>query len=173
MATFLLGLPTSGSFNIDPQTQYNNWYFVGFAQDDWRATPSLTLNAGSRFESESSINESNDRAVWCDQALTNEVTGPAATAYAKATIPELPTSSFNAAGGMQFATSGGRRVEYFTPTLYVSPRVGLAFTPGLFKTDLLCMLAMVSTSALITTITRPRTYNFFQPSPTSPPRITI
>lgn len=136
IATFLLGLPTSGSFNINPKTQFNNWYFSGFLQDDWRVTQHLTLNAGVRFESESSINESNNRAAWWVPTLTNEVTGPAATAYAAHPIPELPASSFGATGGMQFAASGGRRVEYFTPAMYVSPRAGIAYTPPGFNNKL-------------------------------------
>jgi hypothetical protein len=136
MASFLLGVPTSGSFNINPQTQYNNWYFAGFAQDDWRVNPRLTINAGIRFESESSINESNNRAVWWVPTLTNSVTSPAAAAYAAHPIPELPTSSFSATGGMEFASSGGRRVEYFTPKIYVSPRIGLAYTPEMFHDKL-------------------------------------
>jgi hypothetical protein len=136
MATFLLGLPTSGSFNINPQTQYNSWYFSGFAQDDWRASSRLTVNAGVRFESETSIDESNNRAVWWVPTLTNSVTGPAATAYAANPIPELPVSNFSATGGMQFASSGGRRVEYFTPKIYVSPRVGIAYTPAGFHDKL-------------------------------------
>ncbi len=135
-ATFLLGLPTSGSFNINPQTTYNNWYFAGFAQDDWRATRTLTINAGIRLESESSINESNNRAVWFDPSATNVVTAPAAAAYAAHPIPELPASSFSAPGGFDFAQPNGRRIEYFTPTLYVNPRVGLAYAPAMFHGNL-------------------------------------
>lgn len=129
-ATFLLGVPTAGSFNINPQTQYNNWYFSGFAQDDWRVIPSLTFNYGLRLESETSINESNNRAVWWNPTLTNEVTTPAATAYAAHPISQLPASAFSAIGGFQFA-AGGQRVEYLTPTLYLNPRAGIAFTPEL------------------------------------------
>ena len=131
-ASFLLGLPTAGSFNINPKPQYNNWYFAGFLQDDWRVTPSLTVNAGVRFESETSITESNNKATWWVPTLTNDVTGPAATAYAANPIPELPASSFSATGGFQFPSPGGRRVEYFTPKIYVSPRIGLAYAPPLF-----------------------------------------
>lgn len=89
-----------------------------------------------RFESESSINESNNRAVWWNPSLTNEVTGPAAIAYAAHPIPELPAASFGAGGGMQFADPNGRRVEYFTTKIYVSPRIGIAYTPALFKNRL-------------------------------------
>ncbi len=135
-ASFMLGLPTGGSFNINPRTTYNSWYFAGFAQDDWHATRTLTVNAGLRLESETSINESNNRAVWFQPTVTNSVTLPAATAYAAHPIPELPVSSFNAVGGLEFASSNGRRVEYFTPAMYVNPRIGIAYVPEILHSHL-------------------------------------
>jgi hypothetical protein len=132
-ASFLLGIPTSGSFNINPQPQYNSWYSAGFIQDDWRVSHSLTVNAGLRFESDSSIVESNNKANWFDPTQTNEVTAPAAAAYALHPFAELPASSFSAPGGLLFAgTNTSRRVEYFTPAMYFNPRLGLAFTPPMF-----------------------------------------
>lgn len=132
-ASFMLGIPTSGSFNINPQPQYNSWYYAGFAQDDWRVSRSLTVNAGIRLESESSITESNNEASWFDPTQTNEVTAPAATAYALHPFPELPASSFSATGGLVFAgVNTSRRDEYFTPAMYFNPRLGLAFTPPVF-----------------------------------------
>ena len=54
-ASFLLGLPSSGSVdrNIDPA--YRNKYYAVFAQDDWRFTQRLTLNLGLRWDYESPI----------------------------------------------------------------------------------------------------------------------
>lgn len=135
LATFLLGIPTSGSFNINPQPQYNSNYFAGFIQDDWRATKNLTLNVGLRLESETSIVESNNMGSWFVPTLTNGVTSAAAAAYAAHPIPELPTSSFNAIGGLVFANSS-RRMEYFTPSMYLNPRAGIAYKPGIFNDKL-------------------------------------
>ena len=135
-ASFLLGLPTTGSFNINPKATYNSWYFAGFIQDDWRVARNLTVNAGLRFESETSINESNNKASWFDPTAANTAGPFAAAAYAKNPIPELPASAFAANGGLAFASSSGRRVEYFTPAVYVSPRIGLAYTPEAFKQKL-------------------------------------
>jgi hypothetical protein len=131
LASFLLGLPTGGSFNINPEATYNSIYFAGFLQDDWRVTPTLTMNVGLRLESESSINESNNKASWFDPTVANSVSGPASVAYAAHPIPELPTSSFSANGGLVFASSA-RRVEYFTPSVYLNPRIGISFTPPAF-----------------------------------------
>lgn len=135
LATFLLGVPTSGSFNINPQPQYNSNYFAGFVQDDWRALKNLTINAGLRLESETSIVESNNMGSWFVPTLTNAVTSPAATAYAAHPIPELPASSFNASGGLVFANSS-RRMEYFTPPIYVNPRAGISYSPDAFNNKL-------------------------------------
>ena len=38
-------------------------YYGGFAQDDFRITPKLTLNFGLRFEHESGIRESNNKLI--------------------------------------------------------------------------------------------------------------
>jgi len=135
-ASFLLGLPTTGSFNINPKATYNSWYFAGFLQDDWRAAPNLTINAGLRLESETSINESNNRASWFDPNAANSAAPFATAAYAAKPIAELPASSFSANGGLAFASPNGRRVEYFTPAIYLSPRIGLAYTPEAFKQKL-------------------------------------
>lgn len=135
-ASFLLGLPTTGSFNINPKATYNSWYFAGFVQDDWRVARNLTINAGLRLESETSINESNNKASWFDPTVANTAGPYAAAAYATHPIPELPASAFNANGGLVFASSSGRRVEYFTPAVYLSPRIGLAYTPEAFRQKL-------------------------------------
>jgi hypothetical protein len=57
VASLLLGLPDSGlnAFNVAPA--YNNRYYVGFLQDDWRVNTRLTLNLGIRWDYESPISE--------------------------------------------------------------------------------------------------------------------
>ncbi|HTD96094.1 MAG TPA: TonB-dependent receptor [Edaphobacter sp.] len=135
-ASFLLGIPASGSYNIVPALTYNNWYFSGFAQDDWKVTRHLTFNMGLRLESETSINESHDRAVvGFDPNATNSVTTAAIAAYAKSPIPELPVASFQPTGGLTFASSS-KRYEYATAPAYVSPRFGFAYAPELFNDKL-------------------------------------
>lgn len=135
LASFLLGVPTSGQFNINPQPQYNSFYYSGFLQDDWKLTPTLTLNAGLRLESESSVVESHNMASWFVPTAINEVASPAAAAYAANPIPELSVSAFSAPGGLAFP-GNGRRSEYFTPVMYLSPRVGLSWSPKYFQSKL-------------------------------------
>jgi hypothetical protein len=51
LADFLLGLPQSSTINSSVSKSYlRDNVFDVYAQDDWRATPSLTLNYGLRYE---------------------------------------------------------------------------------------------------------------------------
>ena len=51
LADLLLGLPTTSSNNpYAPKIYVRTTAFDGYAQDDWKATPKLTLNMGLRWE---------------------------------------------------------------------------------------------------------------------------
>ena len=129
-ALFDLGLPTSGSYDVNTKFQYDNWYFAFFGQDDWKVMPNLTISTGIRLEHETPLVESNNQMVagW-NPALTNAVTAPALAAYTTEPNPLLPVSQFSATGGIIYATSGNRSA-YSTAPLYVSPRIGFAYAPG-------------------------------------------
>jgi hypothetical protein len=134
-ASFLLGMPTSGQFNINPQPQYSSFYSAGFIQDDWKVTPTFTLNVGLRMEADSSIVESHDMGSWFDATQVNSVAAPATVAYSANPIAELPVASFSAPGGLVFP-GNGRRSEYLTPSMYISPRLGLSWAPNYFDKKL-------------------------------------
>jgi hypothetical protein len=62
-ASFLLGYPSSGSVSISsPLDVYLN-YWSGFAQDDFRVTPRMTLNLGLRYEFEQGLRERENRII--------------------------------------------------------------------------------------------------------------
>jgi hypothetical protein len=51
MADFLLGLPDNGSVLLDPRRNYLTYMTAGaFVQDDFKVTPTLTLNLGLRYD---------------------------------------------------------------------------------------------------------------------------
>ena len=58
---FFAGDPFKASVQVgDPNRQIHNWAYGLFAQDDWRATKNLTLNAGVRYEFSSVIKEAHN-----------------------------------------------------------------------------------------------------------------
>jgi len=58
---FLLGIPGSTTFLAgDPTRNISQWLFAGYAQDDWRITPRVTLNLGFRYELQGVPSEANN-----------------------------------------------------------------------------------------------------------------
>jgi hypothetical protein len=145
LALFELGLPTSGSYNIAQQYQYDNWYMGFFAQDDWKALHNLTVSMGLRVERETPLVESNNKMVqnWYPY-LTNAASSTSAANYSSqyaadsTTISKagynnyLPaTGNFVATGGTLYATSGNRS-PYYPSGAYLSPRIGFSYAPDYF-----------------------------------------
>jgi hypothetical protein len=145
LALFELGLPTSGSYNIAQQYQYDNWYFGFFAQDDWKALHNLTVSIGLRVERETPLVESNNKMVqnWYPN-LANASTSTSESAYSSqyatdsTTVSKtgyanyLPqTAGFNPTGGVLYA-SNGNRSPYYPAGAYISPRVGFSYAPDYF-----------------------------------------
>src|SRR5258707_662177 len=50
LAAFLLGLPNSGSLDLNTQSTVQSKYLGLFLNDDWRVRPNLTLSLGLRWE---------------------------------------------------------------------------------------------------------------------------
>jgi len=129
MAAFLLGLPSSGSLDLNAQSTVQNHYLAFFFNDDWRAKPNLTLSMGLRWEHDfPEIEWHNKSLSGFDPDAANSASGAAALAYAKAPSPLLPPSQFNALGGPSFVTSGSPEI-YHTVSKIFSPRFGFAWTP--------------------------------------------
>lgn len=128
-ASFLLGLPTAGTFDVNTDRDNHAYYAAFFFQDDWRVRSDLTLNLGLRYERETGTVERRDRTlVGFDAESPNGITAAAQAAYAANPQPGLPASAFNPAGGPIFASSSHRHV-YSTPGDAFSPRFGVAWTP--------------------------------------------
>ncbi len=127
LAEFMLGLPTSGSFDLNTAAGYFEHYGAVFAQDDWRIKRNLTINLGLRFDYDGPYREKYNRTVNGFDTTTPSPLAPAAiAAYAKNPIPQIPVGSFAVPGGLTYPTDGAM---YEQTSHMFSPRIGAAWTP--------------------------------------------
>lgn len=128
LASFLMGLPTSGSYDINTYSSLYSYYFAGFVQDDWRVSSTLTLNLGLRFDTETSYSEKYGRTVdGFDFTSANPLAAAAQAAYANHPISQIPAQNFAVNGGLLFA-SPGNPAPYNVTTHPFSPRIGAAWS---------------------------------------------
>ncbi len=115
-ASFLLGQVDSANFEIDSHPVFLADYIGPWAQDEYRATPRLTITAGLRWDHQTSMTERNNQMSNFNPTLPNPGAGG---------IP----------GAMEFAGSGpGRsgKSSFMAPTDdSFGPRLGFAYqVPG-------------------------------------------
>jgi hypothetical protein len=140
LATFLLGIPTSGSIDNNASYYLTRPYYAGYMQDTWRVTDHLTLDVGLRYEVQlpylerynrmaeqfniSAVNPASSQilANWAADASTYNATNP------KYPYPTPPSAIY---GVWQFAgTNGLPRRTRFTDWTNGAPRIGLAYRLG-------------------------------------------
>jgi len=73
-ATFLLGLPTGGTFSDDPSLAASQRYYAWYLQDDWKLTRTLTLNLGMRWEYQTPWNDRFNQLGYFDPDFTDPLT---------------------------------------------------------------------------------------------------
>ncbi|MGC4080610.1 MAG: hypothetical protein QM736_00455 [Vicinamibacterales bacterium] len=114
-ASFLLGYPSSGSLVSATPGHYLIDYVAAYAQDEFRVSPSLTLNYGLRFEHEPGVRErDNHITVGFDP---------------DATFP-VQVSGLSLKGGLQYAGVNGNPVSQGKTLNGVAPRAGFAWSLG-------------------------------------------
>jgi len=135
MASFMMGLPYTGSsstYDINTFASWYSYYGAVFVQDDWRVRRTLTVNLGLRFDHDGPYNETYGRTVnGFDSTTPSPLSAAATAAYAKAPIAQLPASAFQVLGGLTYP-GGGNTAVYQNTSHLVSPRVGFAWTPDMF-----------------------------------------
>lgn len=129
-ASFLLGLPYSGGFDLNTYGSFYSYYSSGFVQDDWRVKPALTVNLGLRYDHDGPYHEKYARSEnGFDTTDPNPLASAAQAAYAKNPVAQLPISAFNVLGGLTFANPGNSALYQNTSHLF-SPRIGVAWSPA-------------------------------------------
>lgn len=140
-ADFMLGLPYQGNVPTNATAFYSQHYIAGFAEDDWRVTPNLTLNIGLRWDVELPVTERFNRLTdRFDPNVKNPISDSAQAAYAnilasnssntgvQTLLQTLPASAFNVRGAQLFAgVNGTPRTPINTDYNQWQPRVGFAY----------------------------------------------
>jgi trimeric autotransporter adhesin len=124
IASMLLGFPSGDPSNLSTVTVSSPFnakvhYFGGYAQDDWRVGPKLTINYGVRLEHETGLTEKNDGfTVGFDRTLN-----PGGQ------LGSLVVNGAPVRGGLIYAgQNGANRYQGDPVTLKVSPRVGVVYS---------------------------------------------
>ncbi len=127
-SSFLMGLPSGGSYELNSSAMYYQYYFGAFLQDDWRVRRNLTINMGIRLDNDLPYREKWARTNNGFAFDTQNPLAPAAIAAYKASPnPLVPVDTFDVMGGLTFAGANDTRIYHTAPK--VSPRLGFAWTP--------------------------------------------
>jgi hypothetical protein len=129
LASFLIGLPASGSVANNAATADQTNYKGFFFHDDWRVSSRLTLNLGIRYEWEGAYVERYNRINrGYDFGTESPLSAAARANYAAAPIAELSASNFRTMGGLLFAGVGGQpRGLSDLDRNNIAPRIGVSF----------------------------------------------
>ena len=124
LASWLLGMPTSGSVNINMYPIYMFPYYAPWLQYDWKLRSNLTVNLGMRWDANLPPVERYNRM---NRGFDANVISPVDTMIDHAKYPYL---SYPIRGGLQFAGVNGLPRAAADPYLNtVQPRFGLAWSP--------------------------------------------
>ena len=123
LASFLLGLPSSGNREvITPLTVYKH-YGAGFVQDDWKVRRNLTLNLGVRYEIETGTGEANQLVTNFDFDQPSQLNGRT-TAVTDSFVNQLNPTATNLRGLLSYPEGGQTKANLNR----FAPRVGFAYS---------------------------------------------
>ena len=124
-ATILLGYPHDASIHLVPAVADKSKETAFFVQDDWKATPKLTLNFGLRYEWSTPYTERQDRLQFNDFTGDTGINMP----FARNQDPSNPQLDFGQIGEIRgtstFPTSGRRNSPVDRNNF--APRFGFAY----------------------------------------------
>ena len=120
-ASFVLGIPTGGTYQSSGWTYAKTNYQAYFVDDSWQVSPKLTLNLGFRFEKPGAFTERDDRIVVYNPDVVNPV-------LAGRTNPETGQPFL---GAFELVNSDAQPERGLRKQVYRTvPRVGFAYQLG-------------------------------------------
>ncbi len=129
LAALLLGVPSSGEYDLNARGDYHQYYIGTFVQDDWRVNNKLALNLGLRFDIATPYAEKLGRTVngFNPAATVNYSSTPVWTPQTVTQNGQSYTvSSINVNGGLTFPNQNNGAV-YATNNGFLSPRFGFSY----------------------------------------------
>jgi hypothetical protein len=134
VAQFLLGLPSGGSVDNNSSFAARGRYYALFLQDDWKLTPSLTLNLGFRYDIESPNYEKHNRQTTGWLNGPNPIAAQAIANYTASPDAALAASQFKVNGGILYPGQSGAANGWWDREWgRFQPRVGLAWNPDILS----------------------------------------
>ncbi|MFB3826092.1 MAG: TonB-dependent receptor domain-containing protein [Bryobacteraceae bacterium] len=129
LASFLFGIPSSGSASLNDSFADQSVNYALYVQSDWRILPTVTINAGLRYDYDTPMTERFNRSVRnFDFTTASPIAAQVIANYARNPIPEVPVSEFRVNGGLTFAGTGGQpRGMWEANRWNFAPRVGIAW----------------------------------------------
>ncbi len=125
LATWLLGMPTSGSVNINMFPIYSYRYYATWAQYDWRLRRNLTVNLGGRWDANLPPVERYNRM---NRGFNRDVISPVNDLIDHNKFPYL---NYPIRGGLQFAGVNGLPAAATDSDLNTfQGRIGFAYAAG-------------------------------------------
>ena len=127
-ASFLLGLPASGSAAINTSFATIQKFWAFYAMDDWKLGPKLTVTAGLRYELPSALTERYNRSVAAfDPTSQIAIASQINSNFQK--NPPAGVPAINVQGGLTFpGVNGVPRALWLRSTRGLMPRVGFAYS---------------------------------------------
>jgi len=132
IASFLLGLPSGGYITNDPKFITSSQYVAFYGQDDWKATPKLTINMGLRYDFEiPRVENSNQMSFWDSTAPSPLQAYSGELASNLSTNGEKCPACGNLRGALTLVGRPGAqygRRQGPTEKVDFGPRLGLAYS---------------------------------------------
>jgi hypothetical protein len=128
-ATILVGYPHDAQLHLVPAVADKSKETAFYVQDDWKATPKLTLNLGLRYEWSTPYTERQNRLQFNDFTGDTGINIPVSRNLDDPSDPNNPQIDFGQIGEIRgtsiFATSGHRNAPVDRNNF--APRLGFAY----------------------------------------------